>query len=161
MWAAFQPRARSLKPQFFMSHLLSFAERPVVVSQVGEPGTEVPLGRREVGAVHGFLPIGHTHDTATGNTSVTASATALPFPDDSFGAVFGCGLLHHLPEALARQAGAAMMRGTRPCGHVILFDPVRPKAARLRPIAWGLCRVDRGRFIRSQKAYESSPLERV
>ena len=129
------------------------------MSQLGEPGTEVPLGRREVGAVHGFLPIGHTHDTATGNTSVTASATALPFPDDSFGVVFGCGLLHHLPEALARQAVAEMMRVTRPCGHVILFDPVLPKAARLRPIAWGLCRLDRGRFIRSQKAYESSPLD--
>src|ERR1039458_8049256 len=132
MWAASQPWTSSLKPKFSMSHILYSAKRPVVVSQLGEPGTEVPLGRREVGAVHGFLPIGHTHDTATGNTSVTASATALPFPDDSFGAVFGCGLLHHLPEALARQAVAEMMRVTRPCGHVILFDPVLPKAARLQ-----------------------------
>jgi hypothetical protein len=29
------------------------AKQPVVVSQLGESGTEVPLGRRETGAVRG------------------------------------------------------------------------------------------------------------
>lgn len=95
---------------------------------------------------------------ATGNTSVTASVTALPFPDDSFDVVFACGLLHHLPEELAREAVAEMTRVARPHGHVVLFDPVLPRVGWLRPIAWALCRLDRGRFIRSQEAYESSLL---
>jgi hypothetical protein len=31
------------------------AKQPVVVSQLGEPGTEVTLGRREAGTLHGRL----------------------------------------------------------------------------------------------------------
>src|ERR1035437_8238821 len=33
------------------------ADQPAVVSQLGEPGTEVSFGRREAGAVHGRLLI--------------------------------------------------------------------------------------------------------
>src|ERR1017187_2609388 len=33
------------------------AKQPVVVSQLGQPGTEVSFGGREVGAVHGWLLI--------------------------------------------------------------------------------------------------------
>jgi len=94
-----------------------------------------------------------------GGLSVTASAATLPFSSDSFDLVFSYGLLHHLPEIIARVAIGEIVRVTRAGGHVILFDPVLPKAAWRRPQAWALCKLDRGRFIRSQRDYESSILQ--
>lgn len=90
-----------------------------------------------------------------GNLSVTASAAILPFPADSFDLVFSCSLLHHLPDAVARETIGEIVRVTRPGGQAVLFDPVLPKAAWRRPQAWALCKLDRGRFIRSQGDYES------
>ncbi len=90
-----------------------------------------------------------------GNLSVTASAAILPFPADSFDLVFSYGLLHHLPDAMARETIGEMVRTTRAGGRVVLFDPVLPKAAWRRPQAWALCKLDRGRFIRSQGDYET------
>jgi SAM-dependent methyltransferase len=93
-----------------------------------------------------------------GNLSVTASAAILPFPADSFDLVFSYGLLHHLPDAMARETIAEIVRATRSGGHVVLFDPVLPRAAWRRPQAWALCKLDRGKFIRSQGDYESRVL---
>ncbi len=90
-----------------------------------------------------------------GNLSVTASAAVLPFPADSFDLVFSASLLHHLPDSVARETVAEIVRVTRPGGQAVLFDPVLPKAAWRRPQAWALCKLDRGRFIRSQGDYES------
>lgn len=94
-----------------------------------------------------------------GNLSVTASAATLPFAADSFDLVFSYGLLHHLPEEMARQAIAEIIRVTRARGHVVVFDPVLPKANWRRPLAWAICKLDRGGFIRSQEAYESCLLD--
>ena len=93
-----------------------------------------------------------------GNLSVTASAAVLPFPADSFDLVFSFALLHQLPDAMARETIAEIVRATRVGGHVLLFDPVLPKTAWRRPLAWVLCKLDRGRFIRSQGQYESCVL---
>jgi SAM-dependent methyltransferase len=90
-----------------------------------------------------------------GNLSVTASAAVLPFPADSFDLVFSMSLLHHLPDAMARETVGEIVRVTRPGGQAVLFDPVLPKGAWRRPQAWALCKLDRGRFIRSQGDYES------
>jgi SAM-dependent methyltransferase len=94
-----------------------------------------------------------------GNVSLTGSAAVLPFSQDSFDLVFSFALLHHLSDALARQTIGEIVRVTRAGGHVILFDPMLPKAAWKRPHAWALCKLDRGRFIRSQDDYESSILK--
>ena len=96
------------------------------------------------------------HDA--GNFSVTASAAVLPFPADSFDLVFSMSLLHHLPDTMARETVGEIIRVTRPGGQAVLFDPVLPKAAWRRPQAWALCKLDRGRFIRSQGDYESCVL---
>ena len=40
---------------FASTNRQSTAKQPVVMSQLGEPGTEVPFGRREAGAVRGRL----------------------------------------------------------------------------------------------------------
>jgi SAM-dependent methyltransferase len=90
-----------------------------------------------------------------GNLSVTASAAVLPFPADSFDLVFSASLLHHLPDDMARDTIGEIVRVTRPGGQAVLFDPVLPKAAWRRPQAWALCKLDRGKFIRSQGDYES------
>jgi len=90
-----------------------------------------------------------------GNLSVTASAAVLPFPADSFDLVFSMSLLHHLPDATARETIGEIVRVTRPGGRAVLFDPVLPQAAWRRPQAWALCKLDRGKFIRSKDDYES------
>ena len=90
-----------------------------------------------------------------GSLSVTASAALLPFPADSFDLVFSASLLHHLPDSVARETVGEIVRITRPGGQTVLFDPVLPEAAWMRPQAWALCKLDRGRFIRSQRDYES------
>lgn len=59
---------------------------------------------------------------------------------------------------MARETIAEIVRATRAGGHVVLFDPVLPRAAWKRPQAWALCRLDRGKFIRSQGDYESCVL---
>ena len=91
---------------------------------------------------------------AAANLAVTGSAAALPFPKNCFDVVFSYGLLHHLPELMARETVSEMIRVTRPHGHVIMFDPVLPKIAWSRPQSWALCKLDRGRFIGSQQRYE-------
>jgi SAM-dependent methyltransferase len=95
---------------------------------------------------------------ATGSHSVTASAALLPFASDSFSLVFSYGLLHHLPDDIAAETVREIVRVTRSGGHAVLFDPVLPNAASFRPQAWALCKLDRGKFIRSQSDYESRVL---
>ena len=89
---------------------------------------------------------------AAGGSCVTASAAEIPFSADSFDAVFSVALLHHLPGDVARETVREMVRVTRVNGHIILFDPVLPKSPWTRPLAWTLCKLDRGRFIRPESA---------
>ena len=115
----------------------------------------------------GMKPIGldlcHAYTVrfgSNGSRAVTASCTSMPFAAGFFDVVFSYGLLHHLPEQLAREAVGEILRVTRPNGHVILFDPVVPRTAAARPLAWVLCKLDRGRFIRPQREYETRILSR-
>ena len=111
------------------------------------------IGMRPIG-----LDLSHTYALKfreSGGVSVTASARELPFRSDTFDAVLCFGLLHHLPEDVARTAVSEIVRVTRPGGHVIVFDPVLPKVSWRRPVAWTLCKLDRGRFIRRQPEYQS------
>ena len=57
--------------------------------------------------LHGLSPEGITH----------ASATEIPFPDDSFDLVFSHGVLHHVPDILVAQAEIA--RVLRPGGRLV------------------------------------------
>ena len=94
-----------------------------------------------------------------GSRSITASAASLPFSADCFDLVFSYGLVHHLPQTIARASIEEIIRVTCAGGHVVLFDPVLPKEVWRRPQAWALCKLDRGRFIRTQEVYESSILK--
>jgi SAM-dependent methyltransferase len=90
-----------------------------------------------------------------GEPAITASATALPFPDASFDGVWSFGLLHHVPEGSARQAVAEMLRVARPGGYIVLEDAVMPEPAWRRPVAWTVRKLDRGGHMRNQQALEA------
>jgi SAM-dependent methyltransferase len=141
-----------------ISEALSKLQKPVKVLDVGcGPSSWLwQLGIKPIG-----LDFCHAYTRkfrAAGNHSITASAAALPFLAEAFDLVFSYGLIHHLPDELARQTIAEIVRTTRQGGTAILFDPVLPRMPLVRPQAWALCKLDRGRFIRAQRDYEESIL---
>ncbi len=83
---------------------------------------------------------------------ICARATALPFADESFDGVVCVGLLHHVSDADAGTALAEMRRVVRTDGIVLVFDGVRPRSARRRPLAALLRSLDRGRHVRDDTA---------
>jgi SAM-dependent methyltransferase len=85
-----------------------------------------------------------------GRHGVAASADALPFRPGCFDGVWSIGLLHHLPDEVARKAVGEMMRVCRPEGRVVVFDAVLPEHVWRRPLAHLIRRLDRGRFMRSE-----------
>ncbi len=87
---------------------------------------------------------------ASGQPAVTASAAALPFGKHTFDAVWCIGMLHHLPDAAARQAVAEMLRVTDPGGYCMIFDAVLPEPPLSHPLAWMIRRLDRGAFMRRE-----------
>ena len=86
--------------------------------------------------------------------AVMGSAGVLPFQSESFEEVWSIGMFHHLPDRLAGQAMDEMLRVCRSAGHVLILDAVLPVRAWQRPLAYALRRADRGRFVRSQTAFE-------
>jgi SAM-dependent methyltransferase len=86
--------------------------------------------------------------------AVMGSAGVLPFQAESFEEVWSIGMFHHLPDTLAGQAMDEMLRVCRANGHVLILDAVLPVRAWQRPLAYALRRADRGRFVRSQAAFE-------
>ncbi|HET6594676.1 MAG TPA: class I SAM-dependent methyltransferase [Anaerolineales bacterium] len=90
----------------------------------------------------------------TNEPAVMGSAAILPFPAETFEEVWSIGMFHHLPDLLVRQAFDEMLRVCRSNGHVLILDAVLPVRAWQRPLAYALRRADRGRFVRSQAAFE-------
>lgn len=110
----------------------------------------------------GFKPVGldicHQYSIAfrnSGGPAITGSAINLPFPGQTFDAVWSIGVLHHLPDEVAQLAVGEMMRVCRKDGVVIILDAVMPIAPWLRPIAYYVRKLDRGRFMRSQQETEA------
>jgi SAM-dependent methyltransferase len=85
-----------------------------------------------------------------GETAVAGSAAALPFREQSFDAVWNFGLLHHLPDDMARQAVLETVRVCRPSGYIVIIDAVLPDPVWCRPLAYVQRRADRGRFVRRE-----------
>jgi ubiquinone/menaquinone biosynthesis C-methylase UbiE len=55
--------------------------------------------------------------------SVTASGTALPFPDDSFDLVLSVAVMHHIADADdVRRTLAEMVRVAKPSGRILVWD---------------------------------------
>lgn len=85
---------------------------------------------------------------------LAASGTALPFPAQSFDAVLVLGVLHHLPDAVVRQAMGEVERVLRPGGVALMMEDIPP------PDAWNIAghamhALDRGGYIRSDDDYRA------
>lgn len=106
------------------------------------------LGAHPVG-----LDLSHPYSAAFSRRqepAVTGSALALPFADHTFEGVWNIGVLHHLPDDLARLAIQEMLRVRTPGGYVVILDAVLPHSPWTRSLATLIRRLDRGQFMRSQ-----------
>ena len=90
-----------------------------------------------------------------GGEARVGSATNLPFPDGSFGGVWSIGILHHLTDEEASKAVSEMTRVCRRGGYVAIVDAVLPRSCWTRPMAYGLRKMDRGRFVRTLEAHQA------
>ncbi len=80
-----------------------------------------------------------------------SSADALPFKENTFDESRCNGILHHLPTVVALRSIKEMIRCTQPGGAVIIVDNVWPGNSLIRPIAWLTRKLDRGRWVRTEK----------
>jgi len=82
---------------------------------------------------------------------VVGSIGELPFHNEAFATTWCIGVLHHLPDVLVAKAIQEMHRVTKTDGHLIVVDSVLPEPSWRRPIAWGIRKSDRGRFVRTER----------
>jgi SAM-dependent methyltransferase len=90
-----------------------------------------------------------------GCPGVVASATHMPFKDRSFAGVWSIGLLHHLPDEMAKRALCEAIRVCRPGGYVAILDAVTPVARWRRPLASVIRAWDRGKFMRTEQGLQA------
>lgn len=87
----------------------------------------------------------HGYDARVGN------AQNLPFADSSFNGVWSLGVFHHLDEKRAKTSILEMMRVTKKGGYIAIIDAVLPVNVLTGPIAQILQKLDRGKFVRTEK----------
>ena len=85
-----------------------------------------------------------------GSLAVVGDAARIPCRNDAAQEVWCFGLIHHLSDAAARATIDELLRVCDPSGRVIVFDAVLPRKPSLRPLAYLLRRLDRGRFVRDE-----------
>jgi SAM-dependent methyltransferase len=90
-----------------------------------------------------------------GASGVAASAEALPFSSESFNGIWSIALFHHLPDPQASMTIQEFLRVCHSPGYVVIMDWVSPRHRWRRPLAAGIQRLDRGKFIRSQQEMEA------
>jgi len=81
---------------------------------------------------------------------LVGSAATMPFADETFDECRGAAVLHHLPDTLARDALREMCRTVRRGGRVAIFDMIWPRSFTASPLAWLICRFDRGAWVRTE-----------
>lgn len=101
-------------------------------------GTGRLLDFASVGVDTSAAMLGQARARAPGRTLIQATATALPFEDDSLDAVFSLHFFMHLSRAMQAQVLAECRRVLRP-GGVLVFDvpsATRRRLLRQRPGGW-------------------------
>jgi len=89
------------------------------------------------------------------NCSAAADASSLPFGNGSFSGALTIGLLHHLPDEIAKKVLFEMIRVCGTNGKIIVIDAVLPRFAWRRPLAEIIRRADRGNYMRRQAEIEA------
>lgn len=118
----------------------------------GEFAGEFPAARY-VGAdpSTGYLRFAARHRPGS---FVASTGERLPFIDGSFDAALVLGVLHHLPDPIAREAMAELARVLRPGGVVLVMEDVPPPAGE-NPAGQLMHAIDRGGHIRGDTDYLS------
>jgi SAM-dependent methyltransferase len=118
----------------------------------GEFAAEFPAGRYV-----GFDPsLGYLR-FAAGNrpgSYLAGAGEALPFADGSFDAALVLGVLHHLPDEVARAAMGELARALRPGATVLVMEDTPPPGGQ-NPAGHLMHALDRGGFIRDEAAYRA------
>ncbi len=88
-------------------------------------------------------------------SAVAASASRLPFKDESFSECRTACVFHHLESELVVHAVREMYRVLkRDTGRLIILDMVYPRSAFTNPYAYFVCRYDRGEHARTEQAFK-------
>jgi ubiquinone/menaquinone biosynthesis C-methylase UbiE len=148
--------------------LLAAGSEPTIIRKLGQMAASMPPGGRILDVGCGpaswlrrvnldpwgldFTPSYMKTYCAGGHRGVVGAAEALPFLTRRFDAVWSIGLLHHLPDDIARQAVSEMSRVCRSDGRVVILDAVMPSSPGRRPLAYMLRRLDRGGYVRAQSS---------
>ena len=153
-----------------VQNLLAYGARDLVVNHIQTLRAKLPKAERildigcgpkswlwQVGAHPVGLDLTYSYCKAfheQTEPAVMGSAGVLPFPSGSFEEVWSIGMFHHLPDTLAQQALDELLRVCSADGYIVIFDAVLPVRAWQRPLAYALRQTDRGRYVRSQTAFE-------
>jgi SAM-dependent methyltransferase len=70
----------------------------------------------------------------------------------SIGAAFGIGILHHVDDGLIARGLAQLAQKLAPGGRVFFVEPAWP-VKRWNVIGWALRKLDRGAFVRDERGY--------
>jgi SAM-dependent methyltransferase len=141
-------------------HALTHHIREMLSSlPIGDPLLDLGCGPQSWLSCLGLTPVGLDLNSSymkayqnLGGSGIVATAAKVPFRDESFVGVWSIGLLHHLPDDIARAALTEAIRVCRPCGYVVILDAVVPPSVWRRPLAAFIRRLDRGAFMRSEEA---------
>lgn len=85
---------------------------------------------------------------------LAGAGEALPFAAGSFDAALVLGVLHHLPDAVARPAMAELARVLRPGGVALVMEDTPPPDGQ-NPAGHLMHAIDRGGHIRDEAAYRA------
>jgi SAM-dependent methyltransferase len=118
----------------------------------GEFAREFPAGRYVgIDPARGYLRFAARHRPGT---FVGSAGEALPFADATFDAALVLGVLHHLPDELARAAMAELARVLRPGATALVMEDVPPPAGE-NPAGHLMHALDRGAHIRDETHYRA------
>ena len=85
---------------------------------------------------------------------LASTGEALALATATFDASLVCGVLHHLPDTVARMAMAELARVLRPEATVLVLEDTPPPAGQ-NPAGHLMHAVDRGGYIRNEAAYRA------
>jgi SAM-dependent methyltransferase len=118
----------------------------------GEFAAEFPAGRYVgIDLSRGYLRFAGRNRPGS---FAAAAGEALPFADGSFDAALVLGVLHHLPDEVARAAMAELGRVLRPGATLLVMEDVPPPAGE-NPAGQLMHAIDRGGHIRDEAAYRA------
>ena len=95
------------------------------------------------------------------NLGCVCSSDKLPFFDSSFTGTRCIGVLHHMSDKMAVKTIREMYSCVSNGGVVIIDEPVWPKNACFRPLAWMLQFLDRGKWVRTEEEWITLTLKAV